>query len=248
MDEKEGLTQKQAYCCLNCTNLPPCKAAAGNCVECCEDCGDTSMCRSTAYFGKDDKIYKKYRVTYTISSYYCFGTCPAGSRESNPPYSYVYQTNAAWTGLLDSEYPDEYEIFGFDSYIELNYYCEIDINGYEYEYDNSSTNRTKTYNGRSGTVDIWQQCGPNQSNENGIEAIPTFPSPTKDAKDYECGLPYRTDPNDNIYITSTVDFIQPLKTYNNKGEIVADPTPGTPYNPCSPIRTASAPGCHFFHP
>jgi hypothetical protein len=46
----------------------------------------------------------------------------------------------------------------------------------------------------------------------------------------------------------TIDFNTPLKTYNYLGEIVADPTPGTAYNPCSPIRTATAPGCHFFAP
>ena len=36
------MDQKQAYCCLNCRNLPPCNAASGNCKECCEDCQDFS--------------------------------------------------------------------------------------------------------------------------------------------------------------------------------------------------------------
>jgi hypothetical protein len=58
------MDQKQAFCCLNCANLPPCNAAAGNCVPCCKDCEDINGCATTAYFGKDDRIYKKYFATF----------------------------------------------------------------------------------------------------------------------------------------------------------------------------------------
>lgn len=44
------MTPQQAYCCLNCINLPPCNAPARNCEPCCADCGDTSSCTTTAYF------------------------------------------------------------------------------------------------------------------------------------------------------------------------------------------------------
>ena len=118
------MTKKRAYCCLNCKASANCCGACGECPECCKDCGDTSSCVTSAYFGKDDKIYKKYIVNYTISSYYCNGTCPAGGRDSIPPLWYVYETKEGWTGVFDSDYPNEYEISGFDSYKEFNWYCE----------------------------------------------------------------------------------------------------------------------------
>lgn len=90
------MDKKQAYCCLNCTNLPPCNAAAGNCEPCCADCGDASMCQSSAYFygGNFYKHFKMTATAYSSSRYYLDGAGVPwpGTHEGTDFYDSTYDT------------------------------------------------------------------------------------------------------------------------------------------------------------
>jgi hypothetical protein len=90
------MDEKQAYCCLSCTNLPPCNAAAGNCVPCCADCEDVSKCQSSAYFygGNFYKHFKMTATAYSSSRYFLFGEeVPwPGTWEATDFYDSTYDT------------------------------------------------------------------------------------------------------------------------------------------------------------
>lgn len=75
-----------------------------------------------------------------------------------------------------------------------------------------------------------------------IGTPPYYMHRTKDATSPSCGF---LKDNDH-YASGTVTFIDLLETYNHLGELVSNPIPSTPYDPCNPIRIATAPGCHFF--
>jgi len=239
------MTQKQAYCCLNCTNLPPCNAAAGNCVPCCADCGDTSNCFSTAYFGKDDKIYQGYTATWFYSA---------------TQYNWLENQEFA-NDLINGTYnsiKNETLVYGqstFNSWCCGGFLCG---HGPDITYSKSTT----TYNGKTSTtvssnkglcIDDCEECTSDQCFSCGCTCEKIFGGTSTggvpnitiiDASPPSCGLI-----KDNTFdMRGVVAFVNLLKTYNSKGEIVADPTPGTAYNPCSPIRIATAPGCHFFAP
>ena len=239
------MDQKTAYCCLSCTNLPPCNAAAGTCAECCKDCRDTSSCTTTAYFGKDDTIYKAYTTTW-----FSWGT----------EYNWLADQEFA-SEVINGTYnsiKNETLVYGQSTF---NSWC---CGGFDCAHgpDSTYSKSTTTYNGKTSTnvfsskglcIDDCEECISDQcfscgctcgkifsgTSTGGIPSITTI-----DASAPSCGM-FKDDKHDS---GGTVTFIIPLKTYNSLGEIVADPTPATAYNPCNPIRTATAPGCHFFHP
>ena len=246
------MTEKQAYCCLNCTNLPPCNPAAGNCVSCCADCGDTNSCITTAYFGKDDQIYKGY-----VATYFAWGT------QYNWLVDQEFQS-ASWNGTYNS-LTNEKLVFGFSTFNSWN--GQDECGGGPEEFYN---NRTDTYSGKTatGTTSVRGACSdcfdcedpdlcsyPNSKylfqcgctcnkvfNDTFPLDLPFFP--IVDASAPSCGM-FKDATHDS---GGTVTFIIPLKTYNSLGEIVANPSPISPYNPCQPIRHAYAGGCYFFAP
>jgi hypothetical protein len=233
------MNEKQAYCCLECANLPPCDAAAGNCAPCCSDCGDTSICQTSAYFGKNDKIYKGYTTTW---SYWAKAYDWDADKEL---------FNESIGGSYDS-IKNEKLVFGstvFNSWLCGSCLCG---EGPETAYSLSTT----TYEGKTSTTewsnkglcrDDCEDCGEcdcnaiykGSFNSNNVPFIPTI-----DASAPDCDM-FKDSNTDS---KGTVTFIVPLKTYNGKGEIVQDPTPNRQYDKCHPIRIASAPSCHFFAP
>jgi hypothetical protein len=253
------MDKKQAFCCLNCTNLPPCNAAAGNCVPCCADCGDTSNCRSTAYFGKQGGIYKGYIST---------------SSSSPPQGEWVFGEYSIGGGTTTyNSITQKVTATGFSKFITIQCgpcYCgsSSESNPSEIAYQETITNCsgeicTTTFISKGICIDDCEECSSEFCFGCGCTCERVFSStsistpsnffardvtgPACDASgpnscqnDGACIVPEYTD--------LTINFIEPLKTYNSLGEIVGDPTPDTEYNPCSPIRIATAPGCHFFAP
>ena len=93
------MDQKQAFCCLNCTNLPPCNAAAGNCVPCCKDCGDTSQCSTAAFAGTGGKLYKKWKTVVTNTDTITRSGCPCCEWTTSQVYEDTY--NSSFTVLTN---------------------------------------------------------------------------------------------------------------------------------------------------
>jgi hypothetical protein len=243
------MTKEEAYCCLNCGESAGCCGPCGECSECCKDCGDTSSCVTSAYFGKDDKIYKAYTATYF---------------DWYTQYNWLVDREASF-GSINGTYESitnetlKYGSTTFNSWMSDGGACDIGP-------DTMYTKSTTTYNGKTSTnvssnrglcgcndfdgclglfADYCFECGCtcdkifSGSSTGGVGTIPKV-----DASAPSCGM-FKDGTHDR---GGTVTFIIPLKTYNSLGEIVADPTPATAYNPCNPIRTATAPACHFFHP
>jgi hypothetical protein len=93
------MTPKEAYCCLNCTNVPPCNAAAGNCVSCCADCGDTSQCSNAAFVGADGKFYRKWKTVVINIDELTNSGCPCCEWTTSQVYSDTY--NSSFTVLTN---------------------------------------------------------------------------------------------------------------------------------------------------
>lgn len=243
------MDKKRAFCCLNCTASANCCGACGECPECCKDCGDTSFCVASAYFGKDDQIYKAYTATYF---------------DWYTEYDWLVDREISF-GSINGTYKsitNETLIYGsttFNSWMREGGECEIGP-------DKTYTKIATTYNGKTYTTVYTDKglCGCNNFEDclgyatdhcfqcgctcgkifRSSSTLPVGTIPKVDASAPSCGM-FKDDKHDR---GGTVTFIIPLKTYNYLGEIVASPTPQNPYDPCYPIRTVSAPGCHFFAP
>ena len=237
------MDKKRAFCCLNCTNSANCCGACGECPACCKDCGDTSSCVTSAYFGKDDKIYKRYIATYKINYYYCdgpYGCLPPSSNETVE----TYMDN--WIGKLDSK-DGIRKVYGGASYKLLWGICDPNNANQEFRYDEDSK---YFYDGTFGKFTFEQDCGGEKAEGSGELSYGSLPInfPIVEAKNGACNLPYSNDdPFDRIITSGEIEFVEELKTYNNQGELVADPIPEDPYDPCNPIRPVEV-GCHFFAP
>lgn len=235
------MDEKRAYCCLNCTASQNCCGPCDKCAACCRECGDTSSCATSAYFGKDDKIYRRYIATYKINYYNCFGPygcLPPSSNETVETYM------DRWIGKLDSKDGIK-KVYGGSSYKLLWGICDPNFANQEFRYDEDSK---YFYYGTFGKFIGESECNGEKSESSGEIGYGSLPIdfPIVEAKDGECNLPNYNDPFDSVVVSGEIDFVEELKTYNNEGEIVADPIPEDPYDPCNPIRTATAPGCHFF--
>ena len=104
------MTKKRAFCCLSCNNLPPCNAAAGNCAECCKDCGDTSKCSSSAYF-KDGIFYLDYSATVTNHYQQTGDGCVSYYGQSSSSYNLNISSkrNQIWLATQMMNYDGESE-------------------------------------------------------------------------------------------------------------------------------------------
>jgi hypothetical protein len=66
----------------------------------------------------------------------------------------------------------------------------------------------------------------------------------------ECSAPYppsEEPPSAYGQLSSIIEFFQPLRLYNSKGQSVGNII-GATFSPCTPTTSWSAPGCHFFAP
>ena len=151
-----------------------------------------------------------------------------------------------WIGKLDSK-DGIRKVYGGASYKLLWGICDPNNANQEFRYDENSK---YFYYGIFGKFTFEADCGGEKTEGSGEIGYGSLPIgfPIVEAKNGECNLPNSNDPFYSIVTSGEIDFVEELKTYNKEGEIVEDPIPEDPYDPCNPIRTANAPGCHFFHP
>ena len=236
------MTKKQAYCCLNCTNSAGCSAVAGQCPYCCADCGNTSSCTTTAYFGKDDQIYKGYISTTSSSS---------------PGEWYFGEYNVANGSATYNSITNSLEESSMSRFITILCGECLCGEGIEYSYTDSTTvcsgktcTTTTQSKGNCQDCNGDPPCGPNTFGGGcQCEAVNTGTSIGTPSNFFARDV---TGPACDGAVPEgaslTISFIVPLQTYNSLGEIVADPIPGSAYDPCNPIRIATAPACTFFAP
>ena len=235
------MDEKRAYCCLNCTNLPPCNAAAGNCVECCKDCGDTSSCQTTAYFDGSN-FFKDYIYTATASSNYLywaeFGEGNLGGYEN---YTSTYDTskeipcskNGSKQQLYDSPYwyKNYYSYNGATTITTLNYEdCD--------DCPRTTISASSCVNGDAITETSCfspEECYGCVLDYNCSYACIPFDFSCVEGTIYRAFGKYKTE----------ITFKNPVKLYNSLGEDVGNII-GASYNPNNPTNSWSAPGCHFF--
>jgi hypothetical protein len=230
------MDRKQAYCCLNCTNLPPCNAAAGNCKECCKDCKDTSVCLSSAYFDGVG-FYKKWTMTdgYSLSGTPC---------------------DISFCGYFNSSYNATWHSDG-----TFNSFRNVDADGIGDDHDcisysGASTAKRTAPGGsikKSGSIYFCEYdfgCGKGTLNCANGEITP--PCDGCCAIGVTCaGEPSQIEAAPCPNITAKITFSEPVKLYNNKGEEVGLEAYGEyppSYDPCYAIRGWGPPGCHFFAP
>jgi hypothetical protein len=237
------MDQKQAYCCLNCTNLPPCNAAAGNCIPCCADCGDTSACKSIAYIDQYNNFFEGYIAT---RSYYY--------EEGDPnvmPFTYQTYYKDSIGATYDS-IKNKITILSAVSIAKESNYSSVCndpeqdgeywyISSNTYSVDEKITEEESCITSSDGGCPIWKGC-------------PNYPVKYPTVLTNYSFAPKMPDcPQPNNYSTDirNVSWKNALTLYDNKGEPVKDPWSilGAPsaFNPCAPIRTVGAP-CHFFAP
>ena len=262
------MDEKRAYCCLNCTNLPPCNAAAGNCVPCCKDCGDTSACQSSAYFDGSN-FYADYSASVNLSSSQNGEGCEAfWGGPANTYYNLnifsakeetwvaVNMSNINGTGddggslvIAGSEscgnpdckgggYSFDYEDVG---------YCDA---GYVICKDGQTTVNYTT---------IRDDCGnhptcitknmPGIGAVNGCNTAPDIlPYYFSCLGEEECSatsLFCTEDTRITFTESRTINFNTKVKLYNSQGQDVGNII-GATYDPCNATASWSAPGCHFF--
>ena len=236
------MDKKTAYCCLNCTNLPPCNAAAGNCEPCCADCGDTSSCTTTAYFDGSN-FFKDYIYTATKSSSYLFyalyGDGNFGGYEN---YTSTYDTSKEIPCSKNGSRLDQDDSASFDN----NYYS----------YNGATTTFTTSY---EDCDDCPRTTTGPSSCVNGSAITETSCSSPEECFgcifDVDCSLacvPFTTCEAGTIYrafakYKTEITFKNPVKLYNSSAEDVGNIISAN-YNSNNPARSWSAPGCHFFAP
>jgi len=257
------MTQKEAYCCLNCTNLPPCNAAAGNCVPCCKDCGDTSGCSSSAYF-KDGKFYKDYIYRYTSALSWSYYRRPRRRRHSSS-YSSIYNSatdectlaysiDAAFAG--EGDYGSEIQsCSGVDKGLVVKdacYGCYYGGQGLGPCVEDGFWPTCTCYITSSGSCVIPSIADECQYFDKGCDNLLDCDACTQEEIDRNnCGgISIYGVVSPPVYIrrySAKVEFRNAVKLYNNKGEEVDPSFIGATYNPCNPYATWGA-QCHFFHP
>jgi hypothetical protein len=236
------MTPKEAYCCLNCADLPPCNAAAGNCVECCEDCGDTSECLSSAYFD-GSSFFKDYIYTANASSSYLyyglFGDANLGGYEN---YTSTYDTSKEIPCEKNGSRLEQRDsVYFLNNYYSYNGATTTSISNYE-DCDYCPITTTGPSSCVNGDPIIETQCS---SPEACFDCV----------FDISCSLacvPFSTCIEGTIYrafetYKTEITFKNPVNLYNSLGENVGNII-SADYNSNNPARSWSAPGCHFFAP
>ena len=251
------MDQKQAYCCLNCTN---CCETCGECPACCEDCGDTSNCwRSRAYFNGSN-FYKDFIFTaINIVNYNVKNVdtrCEGGKI------------------IINSRIITEYSTLrrpGKECSVMGRVYSNVNMcpngGGYSYltSYNGTTYNRKRLCNG-SYEINYGDGDCVEGIIESGNTNCPNF-NITDDCPGYEkecqglschptCGEYAEEDCEGSASRSNSarVHFVNQLNLYNSKGELAnigeayaMDGLTAPSYNPCNPLATWFAPGCHFFY-
>jgi hypothetical protein len=257
------MNQDQAFCCLNCTNLPPCNAAAGNCAPCCKDCGDTSNCYSSAYF-KDGEFYIDYSATINTSYSQTGDGCPAFYGKSRSSYnaSISSKRNEIWsaTRSIDTDGIGDDSgtiiIQGSDSCgnptcvgggysLDLSqYYCYIPIN---LNCSNGETIYPPLEEYCNPTIQCLTKAMPPIVAVNGCNTAPNVLPKNEICSGEECGDFCEENTVETNSSSITINFYSKVKLYNSQGQEVGNII-GATYNPCNATASWSAPGCHFFAP
>ena len=243
------MTEKQAYCCLNCTASANCCGACGECPACCKDCGDTSMCRSSAYF-KDGSFYLNYTSNSSIS-------LARNQSDNSSQHVHYISSNATYNSKTNkcsssgsaraSTFSDDGDKTSSQSSCSgdecFSCGCVNDDECWICAYD------VRVQSATSCCAPASECCG-YSSNSCG----PFCVDDTCSTFDHGCsGLGCICDEYDGCEgtfeskNTATVTFQDPVKLYNSEGEDVGNII-GANYDPCNPCATWGAPGCHFFHP
>ena len=237
------MSEERAYCCLNCANLPPCSESAGNCVSCCADCGDTSMCKQSAYF-KDGSFYLNYKSTfsYNMSRDYS-DTTDVFTGYINTQYGYDSKTNkasingssnynhCAEDGDADHTQVDCNGPTCYGGGCDNNEDCFIPDNHGCYPKCTDDCYST-TSNENGGIVCVDDTCGSFDHGCSGLECVGCTPED-------ECEGTY------SVTLSGKISFNDSAKLYNSKGEDVGNIV-GASYDPCNPCATWGAPPCHYF--
>jgi hypothetical protein len=239
------MDQKAAYCCLNCNNLPPCNAAAGNCLPCCQDCGDTSSCIGGAYF--NGGFYKDYIYTVATSSSFMFadigGDHPTvgGFENYTSIYNSSKQIPCEKNGIKIYQRGGGYWIDESYSYNGPTTTSIIDFEDCD-DCPQITTGPSNCIN--SGPI-TETQCSTPEECFGCIVEVSCNPA---------CCGPFGFCPCDNPTIyranskyKSEITFINPVNLYNSLGENVGNII-GASYNSNDPTRGWQAPACHFFAP
>jgi hypothetical protein len=242
------MTQKEAYCCLNCTASSDCCGACGECPECCKECEFPPGCTATAYY-KDGVFYKDFISLDTSSLDYQIRNV-----DTNCSYGTIKQNGGIITKYSTLEKPgEECSVAGY-SKADVNFCFE----GYAYMTSyNGSTYSTEflcgSYEQHYGDGDecvqyLFATGNTSCPNFNNTDDCPGFVTECNGSQCYPacnptpCEAPYSQYRG---HRSLKVIFVNQVKLYNAKGEIV-DPTfIGASYDPCNPCATWDA-GCHFF--
>jgi len=232
------MTKKQAYCCLNCSHLsPPCDGAI-DCNICCEDCGDTSACKSSAYF-KDGSFYLNHTTTITFNLNANFTNGLAVFEDSGSGTStYTSKQNKC---LSNSSYTSSTTFDDGDQFYDQTgcggtecYGCSCSDNEECWTVDRRCGPDCCGTSSASCDTCIDDECPGFNSGCNGLECICTSPED-------DCEGTYETAN------TAKITFEDPVKLYNKEGQDVGNII-GATYDPCAPCEIWSAPACHFFAP
>jgi hypothetical protein len=232
------MTRKQAYCCLNCTNLPPCNAAAGNCKECCKDCTDTSICKFSAFFD-GSSFYSN--ITFTGSLIY---ETPSDFR---PGFSF-----SGFSDWRTERKNASLELFSFQSSASFNHRLGNEDDQTIIAIGSVSISRSSPSDSVKKNGSVYVYDGPMCGSQNPFCAGEIVDC--KYADGYlvpACQIVVANPVGecDQAY-PSQVSFSRELKLYNNKGEQVGLEAFEYPpsYDPCYAIATWNPPPCHFFAP
>ena len=237
------MTQKEAYCCLSCRDLPPCNAAANNCVECCEDCKNTSECSSSAYFD-GSSFFKDYIYTATLfSNYGYFGLLVDANIFGYENYISTYDTSQETPCSKNGS-----RRFYSDGQTFINFY---------YSYNGATTTTSEDYSSCGGECPIIITAPSQCANGNAITQTQCSSPEECSGCEYnitctEGCVPFTVCTTPTIYRASSIyktgiTFKNSVKLYNSLGEDVGNII-GASYNSNNPSRSWSAPACHFFHP
>jgi hypothetical protein len=224
-----------------------------------------STCKGSAFLDKDDKFYLSYNYTANYSENEmgsgtddvdCYGD-PLTSYAStfaitleilsgnNPLYngSYSFSNSASCCGEeCCSEDGHSTQWRNIDTTIENNLFKTVDTFSPAHKSDGScgqkyTDNSNGLYVGTLGIIDgSFCPCGYCEDTD---EEYPGYAGSIQKYRKKTSGF-------------GSISFSTELKLYNSNGEEVEDPwsilNPPDPFNSCNPIRTATAPGCHFFAP
>jgi len=234
------MTPEEAYCYLNCANLPPCSAAAGDCTACCKDCPkDYSNFSDTAYY-KDGVFYKNF-----ISDNSSF-------RQEEWSDTIDYKVGSANIKSTYKSKNNECLVYGSNI-------SQSDFDDGDSTFTNSIYNGTKGYGCGCDTNDV---CfvGARCIDPNGdadlccgifTTSCGTCADDTCETFDSGCiGLECVCN-DDGCYgfysevNTAKISFVDEVQLYDSKGEEVDPSFIGASYDPCAPCATWSA-ACHFF--